>query len=89
MSQPPVGEDIPRVYEAIEHLRCLFDEVTLIILQLIIWLQVKDGVKSLPIVRHLLIQACQVKLVLNVVFINLENEIMKIGREIRQLMFTT
>ena len=77
------------MYEAIEHLRCLFDEVTLIILQLIIWLQVKDGVKSLPIVRHLLIQACQVKLVLNVVFINLENEIMKIGREIWQLMFTT
>lgn len=34
-------------------------------------LQVKDHVQSLPIVRHLLIQACQVELVLYVVLIHL------------------
>lgn len=34
-------------------------------------LQVKDHVQSLAIVRHLLIQACQVELVLYVVLIHL------------------
>lgn len=35
------------------------------------WLQVKNHVQSLAIVRHLLVQTRQVELVLNVVFINL------------------
>lgn len=39
------------------------------------WFQVKDHVQCLAIVRHLLIQARQVKLVLYVVFINLEHKI--------------
>lgn len=38
------------------------------------WFQVKDHVQCLAIVRHLLIQACQVKLVLYVVFINLQHK---------------
>lgn len=37
------------------------------------WLQVKNHVQRLAIVRHLLIQTRQVKLVLDVVFINLEH----------------
>ena len=57
--------------QAVEHLGSLLHKVTLIVLQLIVWFQVKDGVQCLAIVRHLLIQASQIKFVLNVIFIHL------------------
>ena len=71
MSEASVGEDVSGMDESIEHLRCLLHQVTLIVLQFIVWLQVEDGVQGLAVVGHLLIQTSQVKLVLNVVFVNL------------------
>lgn len=91
------------MYETVEHLCRLLDQVTLVgvILEFFIcqnkethaakisktltlfytgnhhstealtWLQVKDHVQGLAIVRHLFIQTRQVELVLYVVFINL------------------
>lgn len=40
--------------------------------EVLTWLQVQNHVQSLAIVGHLFIQPCQVKLVLYVVFINLQ-----------------
>lgn len=40
-------------------------------LNVLTWLKVQNHVQSLAVMRHLLIQTCQVKLVLYVVFINL------------------
>ena len=56
----------PRMDEPVEHLSCLLDEVGLVgvVLQLIVGLQVKDHVESLPVVRHLLVQPSEVELVL-------------------------
>lgn len=45
------------------------------LVDILTWLQIKNHVQSLAIVRHLLIQTSQVKLVLYVVFINLESMI--------------
>lgn len=68
---------LPRVYQAIQHLCCLFYQVRLvrIIFKLIIRLQVQNHVQSLSVVRDLLIQPSQVELVLNVVLVNLAEEL--------------
>lgn len=71
LSEPPVGEDVPGMDKAIEHLCCLFNQVTLVVLELIVRFKVQDGVQCLTVMGNLLIQASQVELVLNVVLIHL------------------
>ena len=67
----------PSVNKTVEHLSRLLYEVRLVgvILQLVIRLQVQDHVQRLPVVRDLLVQSSQVKLVLNVVLVNLAEEL--------------
>ena len=69
--------ELPRVYQAIQHLCCLLYQVRLVgvIFKLIIRLQVQDHVQGLPVVGDLLIQPSQVELVLNVVLIHLAEEL--------------
>ena len=71
------GRMLPRVYQAVQHLCCLFYQVRLvrIIFKLIIRLQVQNHVQSLSVVRDLLIEPSQVELVLNVVLVNLAEEL--------------
>ena len=72
-----VGQNVSSVYQPIQHLSCLLYQVRLVgvVFKLIIWLQVQDHVKGLPVVRNLLVQPCQVKLVLNVVLVHLAEEL--------------
>ena len=60
--------------EAIQHLRSLFNEVTLVgvFIKLIVWLKIQYHVQSLPVVWYLFIQPSEIELILNVVFINLK-----------------
>jgi len=77
LSDPSVCQNVSCMDEPVEHLSCLLDEVGLVgvVLQLIVGLQVKDHVESLPVVRHLLVQPSKVELVLNVIFIHLAEEL--------------
>ena len=63
--------------KTIQHLSRLLYQVGLVgvVLQLVIGLQVEDHVQRLPVVRDLLVQSGQVKLVLNVVLVNLAEEL--------------
>ena len=63
--------------KTIQHLSRLLYQVRLVgvVLQLVIRLQVKDHVQRLPVVGDLLVQSSQVKLVLNVVLVNLAEEL--------------
>lgn len=67
----------PSVNKTVQHFRCLLYQVRLVgvVLQLIIRLQVQDHVQRLPVVGHLLVQPRQIKLVLNVVLVNLAEEL--------------
>ena len=68
---------LPRVYQAIQHLCCLFYKIRLVwvVFKLVIRLQVQNHVQSLSIVRDLFIQASKVELVLNVVLVHLAEEL--------------
>merc|ERR1719319_908136 len=77
LRDPPVRQDVSSVYEAVEHLGGLLDEVGLVgvILQLVVGLQVQDHVQRLSVVRHLLVQPRQVKLVLNIILVHFAEEL--------------
>ena len=68
---------LPSVYQSVQHLSSLLNQVWLIgiILQLIIRLQVEDHVQRLSVVGNLLIETSQVKLVLDVVLVHLAEEL--------------
>ena len=66
----------PSVYQPVQHLGRLLDQVGLVgvILELVVRLQVEDHVQRLPVVRHLLVQPSQVKLVLQQVRFRQDSE---------------
>jgi len=72
-----VCQNVSRVYQAIQHLCCLFYKIRLVwvVFKLVIRLQVQNHVQSLSIVRDLFIQASKVELVLNVVLVHLAEEL--------------
>lgn len=72
LSQSPVGQDVASMNQTVQHLCRLFHQVILVFFQLIIRLQVQDRVQGLPVMRNLLVETSQIKLVLNIVFIHLK-----------------
>jgi len=72
-----VSEDVSGVYESVKHFSCLLDEVAPvgIVLEVIVRLQVQDHVQGLAVVGDLLVQSRQIKLVLNVILIDLAEEL--------------
>ena len=72
-----VGEHVARVYEAVEHLGRLLDQIALVrvVVELLVGLQVEYHVERLAIVRHLFVQAGQIELVLYVVLVDLAEEL--------------
>ena len=69
-----ISQNVACVYKAVKQFSRLFNEVGLvgIVFELVIRFEVKDHVQGLSVMGNLLIEASQVEFVLDVVFVNLE-----------------